>query len=304
MIHWGGAAKAAPSRKRRQRSPDYEEEGEGEGAWIHPQEGHAGAVAFDGWMPPTPPRVASPTVQAEALDESREVEWKRCRGAFAHPQHPPLTRVAILPPRKMEGSAQLYTPWLRQLAHTGIATHIEKDVRGHIHLDACAVHPEANPLLSKALHSLAAHAYDAARAVLELELSRNPWAPEAWALLVHTELVAGCVDEARDRLATMRAEIASPEAWLLSADLDLYLNDRAAAVDHLLEALDQFPSEPALWLLLGSVWERRKQVNEAREAYARAIVGDCREPDDESLRSALARVGTCHGQTWLAPHSP
>lgn len=75
MLHWGGAAKAAPSRKRRQRSPDYEEEGEGEGAWIHPQEGHAGAVAFDG-----------PLLGRSAVSSPTQVVWHRPAGVAARGQ--------------------------------------------------------------------------------------------------------------------------------------------------------------------------------------------------------------------------
>jgi tetratricopeptide (TPR) repeat protein len=173
-----------------------------------------------------------------------------------------------------------------------------------LHFTFLGLHPsrrptQSDPLLSSALVSLSIDAFGDARYALELALGHNPRTVELWALAVHTELLAGSVDVARDRLAAMRSDVCSAESWLLSADLELYLGDNARAVDLLLEAVDLFPSEAALWLLLGSVWERRKQVNEAREAYGRAIASDCHEPDDESLHAALTRVGTCHGTSWL-----
>lgn len=66
-------------------------------------------------------------------------DMKRCRGKVIVERHRPVTRVAVLPPPTTERTTQLYTPWLRQLAHTGVATHIEKEFRGRIHLDACVV---------------------------------------------------------------------------------------------------------------------------------------------------------------------
>eukprot|EP00037_Helgoeca_nana_P008703 m.77257 g.77257 ORF g.77257 m.77257 type:complete len:323 (-) comp19097_c0_seq2:1557-2525(-) len=312
----GRAAPLPPSRKRRHRSPENEDEGQLDegGVWGVPDHTHAHAAfhpavampvedsSLAGWMPPTPPRVKSPVggdAPCAGAGAARMFDMKRCRGKIIVERHRPVTRVAVLPPPTTERTTQLYTPWLRQLAHTGVATHIEKEFRGRIHLDACVVESDSDPLLSSALVSLSIDAFGDARYALELALGHNPRTVELWALAVHTELLAGSVDVARDRLAAMRSDVCSAESWLLSADLELYLGDNARAVDLLLEAVDLFPSEAALWLLLGSVWERRKQVNEAREAYGRAIASDCHEPDDESLHAALTRVGTCHGTSWL-----
>ena len=155
-------------------------------------------------------------------------------------------------------------------------------------------------MVSRALHSLAARSFGDARLALEASLAEQPWSEVSWLLLAHTEVLAGSVDAARERLTAMRGEMGTADAWLVSADLELYAGDVARALVVLTAAVDAFPSEPALWLLIGSVWERRAQLSEAREAYGRAVAVDCREPDAESLSAALIRVDARRGASWLA----
>jgi len=299
-----------PSRKRRQRSPDVDDEDEREmwRGWAGgapapaPPDGEYDGGA--GWMPPTPPRVPSPGCEKEM--EKEMSRW--CREGSSgmgveemgrSAGRPPITRVAVLPAPDTEGQSVLYTPWLRQLAHSGITAEHDKHTRGVVFVPRCSSQILADPLYAAVLESLQMGDYDDARTALEISLTMDVLAVETWLLLAHTEYLAGCDDGARSRLAAMRDELGSPEAWLLSADLELFLGDDKRATELLTQALDNFPLEPALWLLVGSVWERSGKVDEAREAYGRAIVSNCREPDEESLQAALARVGTCHGLTWL-----
>jgi Tfp pilus assembly protein PilF len=153
--------------------------------------------------------------------------------------------------------------------------------------------------MCRALHSLSVHAFADARLTLEASLAEQPWSEVSWLLLAHTEVLSGSIDAARERLAAMRREVGTAESWLVSADLELYAADVPSSLVLLKAAVDAFPSEPALWLLIGSVWERRGQLSEAREAYARAVAVDCREPDTESLGAALVRVDARRGASWL-----
>eukprot|EP00038_Savillea_parva_P030415 m.77667 g.77667 ORF g.77667 m.77667 type:complete len:335 (+) comp9155_c0_seq2:404-1408(+) len=266
------------------------------------------------WMPPTPPRVPSPedgacggppplmVPGAGVAGSGPAADWsKRLRHTgLAPPGPPPVTRPAVLAPPDEEYTTQMHTPWLRQLAHAGIATTMGQCERyGHVDVPACKVHPEANPYLTAALHSLANGLVVDAQCALETSLKHHPWMLDTWIMLAHTDIVSASPDAARARLADMRREMNTAESWLVSADLELFLGEPNAAVSLLHQAVGDFPCEPALWLLLGSIWERRKQLDEAREAYGRAVASHCCEPDVRSLEAAMRRVGACRGTSWL-----
>jgi pre-mRNA-processing factor 6 len=107
-----------------------------------------------------------------------------------------------------------------------------------------------------------------AKKVLAKAFSQNPGNEDIWLAAVNLEADDGKIEKARGLLASARAEAGTNRVWYKSVAFERRIkkdSDEALALAN--EALQHYPKEPKLWMMKGQIYEDKKMVPQAREAY-------------------------------------
>lgn len=111
----------------------------------------------------------------------------------------------------------------------------------------------------------------AARGILSLAFQANPNSEEIWLAAVKLESENNEYERARRLLAKARGSAPTPRVMMKSAKLEWALNDLDAALSLLDEALKVFPDFPKLWMMVGQIYEQKKDVSRAFDAFNNGV---------------------------------
>ncbi|VDM10396.1 unnamed protein product, partial [Wuchereria bancrofti] len=111
----------------------------------------------------------------------------------------------------------------------------------------------------------------ASREILARAFQNNPNSEEIWMAAVKLESENNEFQRARKLLEKAREIAPSPRIYLKSVRLEWCLKDLIAAKKLLMEALEQFPETPKLYLMMGQILQQEKNYSEARRYFSDGV---------------------------------
>ncbi|KAI4149865.1 MAG: hypothetical protein LQ340_004391, partial [Diploschistes diacapsis] len=113
-----------------------------------------------------------------------------------------------------------------------------------------------------------AGAIDEARRVLGRAFKQNPNNEDIWLAAVKLEADSNQTDQARELLKTAREEAGTARVWIKSVAFERSTGNADSALDLVTQALQLYPSAAKLWMQKGQIYEGKKMIPQAREAYS------------------------------------
>ena len=109
---------------------------------------------------------------------------------------------------------------------------------------------------------------DEARRVLGRAFKQNPNNEDIWLSAVKLEADSAQIAQARDLLQTAREEAGTARVWIKSVAFERNTGNADEALDLVNKALQLYPSAAKLWMQKGQIYEAKKMLPQARQAYS------------------------------------
>lgn len=136
-----------------------------------------------------------------------------------------------------------------------------------------------------------------ARNILSKAFAASPNSEEIMLAAVKLESENNEFDRANRLLQRARTNVGTNRVWMKSARLEWCLGRFEAAEQLLLEAVEQFPKYPKLWMMLGQVREQRDDADGALNSYKE---GSLKNPDSIPLWTLQAGLEERQGSVSKA----